>query len=58
VEEMDTDTWHELGVEHTDEPEDWSAPFDDLEADDIEQSEAIGRHGCGNPMDGLDFYKD
>ena len=55
LEELDTDIWHEMGVEATDEPEDWSQPFDDLEADDIEESDSATRLGSRNPMDGLDY---
>jgi hypothetical protein len=55
VEEMDMDTWHELGVESADEPDDWSQAFDDLEADDIETSEAGARRGYRDPTEGLDL---
>ncbi len=35
VEEMDADAWRELDVEESGEPEDSSAPFDDIETDDL-----------------------
>ncbi len=35
IEELDFDTWNELHLEPAAEPEDWSGPFDDLEADDM-----------------------
>lgn len=55
VEEMDMDTWHDLGVEQADEPDDWSQAFDDLEADEIEASEVGPRRGHGDPIGGLDL---
>ncbi len=35
VEEFDRDTWYQMDLESIEEPEDWTGPFDDLEADDI-----------------------
>ena len=35
VEEFDTDTWYQMDLTKVAEPEDWSGPFDDLEADDM-----------------------
>ena len=39
VEEVDLDAWYELVLEPIDPPEDWSGPFDDLEADDLGYSD-------------------
>ena len=39
VSEMDMDMWEELVVESIEEPEDWTGPFDDLEADDLGDTE-------------------
>ncbi len=35
VEELDLDAWYELPIEAIEAPEDWSGPFDELEADDL-----------------------
>lgn len=35
LEELDYDTWHEKRLTTAAPPEDWSGPFDDLEADDL-----------------------
>ena len=35
VEELDIDAWYELVLEPAEPPEDWSAPYDDLDRDDI-----------------------
>lgn len=35
VEELDLDAWYELAIETIEAPEDWSGPFDDIEADDL-----------------------
>ena len=35
VEELDLDAWYELAIEAIEAPEDWSGPFDELEADDL-----------------------
>jgi hypothetical protein len=35
LEEIDYDTWDEMQLTTAAPPEDWSGPFDDLEADDL-----------------------
>ena len=35
VEELDLDAWYEQPIEGIEAPEDWSGPFDELEADDL-----------------------
>ncbi len=35
IEELDFDSWSEMDIELAEEPEDWSGPFDDIEADDL-----------------------
>ncbi len=37
--EYDTDSWYNSTFDFIEEPEDWSAPFDDLEADDLGYSD-------------------
>ncbi len=39
VEEYELETWYELEVEPTAPPEDWSGPYDDLERDDMGDTE-------------------
>lgn len=39
VEALDLETWYQLQPEPTAAPEDWSGPFDDLEADDFGDTE-------------------
>ena len=39
VEEVDFETWDQMGMESIATPEDWSGPFDDLEADDMGDTE-------------------
>ncbi|MGC1953130.1 MAG: DUF6763 family protein [Gammaproteobacteria bacterium] len=39
VEEYDIETWYELEIEPTAPPEDWSGPYDDLEKDDLGDTE-------------------
>jgi hypothetical protein len=35
VQYFDRDTWYQMNLQSIEEPEDWTGPFDDLEADDI-----------------------
>lgn len=35
VEELDLDAWYELPIDPIEAPEDWSGPFDEMEADDL-----------------------
>jgi hypothetical protein len=39
VEEYEIETWYELEIEPTVPPEDWSGPYDDLERDDMGDTE-------------------
>ena len=41
VEEIDIDTWNQLEVTKSAPPEDWTGPFDDLEADDIGDTDKV-----------------
>ncbi|MCQ8180903.1 hypothetical protein NP603_07270 [Methylomonas sp. SURF-1] len=33
--EYDNDSWYSSTIDYIEDPDDWSAPFDDLEADDL-----------------------
>lgn len=39
VEELDQDSWSAIGLKGISAPEDWSGPFDDLERDDMGDTE-------------------
>jgi hypothetical protein len=39
IEEMDLDTWHELDLEHTEEPEGWASDDDDEDEDEEDEEE-------------------
>jgi hypothetical protein len=39
IEEIDLDTWHELDLEHAQEPEGWASDDDDDEEDDDEDED-------------------
>jgi hypothetical protein len=39
IEEIDLEAWHEMDLEHTDEPEGWSEPEEDEEDEDEEEDD-------------------
>ena len=39
IEEIDLDTWHELDLEKTEQPEGWASDEEDDEDDDVEEDE-------------------
>jgi len=39
LEELDLDAWYELLIDPIETPEDWSGPFDEMEADDLGYAE-------------------
>ncbi|MBC7983253.1 MAG: hypothetical protein H7Y02_05290 [Candidatus Obscuribacterales bacterium] len=39
IEELDLDTWHELDLEHTVEPEGWSGSDEEDEEDDLDEED-------------------
>jgi len=41
--EYDTDSWYNSTFDFIEDPEDWSAPFDDLESDDLGYSNSDTR---------------
>lgn len=55
VSELDLDIWGETVVEQIAAPEDWTGPFDDLEADDLGDTERPMRpQDWDGPWDELD----
>jgi hypothetical protein len=39
IEEIDLEAWHEMDLEHTDEPEGWSEPEEDEEDEDEDEDD-------------------
>lgn len=55
IEELDLDTWYELPLEVTAEPEDWSGAFDDQVLDDMNDTESGRRpENWTGPINELD----
>jgi len=55
VAEFDRESWQMLEIVPIAPPEDWSAPFDDLEKEDLGHSDAVLRpEDWSGPFDGLD----
>ncbi len=54
VEELEFENWYELDLESIEPPEDWSGPFDDLEADDFGDNGVAMRPGVSDYLDELD----
>ena len=56
VEEFDIDTWYQMNLTRVAEPEDWSGPFDDLEADDLSETyRPIRPEDWNGPADEMDY---
>ncbi len=54
VEELDLDSWHELDIEITEPPEDWSGSMD-IERDDYGVDlDTHGNEAWTNPLDAFD----
>lgn len=55
IEELDIDTWFEIDLEVAEAPEDWSAPFDKLERDDLGFSDrAMHPEDWSGPLNEID----
>lgn len=48
LEELDLDAWRDLAIELAEPPEDWTGPFDNIEADDLDDTESAMRKGDGH----------
>ena len=56
IQEVDDEDWSEMVLEPMDEPDDWSAAFDGIERDEIEEADsAMHRFSHDNPLDDVDF---
>lgn len=54
VEEYDMETWRLLELTPIAPPEDWSAPFDDLEKDDLGYADGARAEDRISPLDEID----
>ncbi len=55
LEEYDMDTWRMLEITPAVAPKDWSAPFDDIEKDDLGYSDGVMRpEDWSSPLDDVD----
>ncbi|MGE0080111.1 MAG: DUF6763 family protein [Thiohalomonadaceae bacterium] len=53
---FEMETWEEMELTRSAPPEDWSGPYDDLEADDLDEGEAASRpRDWSDPLDTLEF---
>ena len=48
IEELELEAWRDLDVELAEPPEDWTGPFDNIEADDLDDTEGAVRKGDGH----------
>lgn len=56
LESFDRETWDEMELTRRAPPEDWSGPYDDIEADDLDEGEAAARaRDWSDPLDTLEF---
>jgi hypothetical protein len=52
---LDVDSWYEMDLELAAEPEDWSGPYDDLEADDFgDTDEPKHPETWGSPLEEIE----
>lgn len=55
VEELEIETWEQMELEEIEQSEDWTGPFDDLEHDDLGDTEsALRPEGWPESLDKLD----
>ena len=54
IEELDLELWNEMELTSAAPPEDWSGPFDDLEADDMADPDTpVEKHEFKQYIDGI-----
>lgn len=57
--EYDNDSWYNSTFDYVEAPEDWSAPYDELEADDLGYSDPdVHRNSNQDDFDLSDYYDD
>ena len=54
IDEIDFDAWESMEAKSVAEPEDWSGPYDDLEADDLGYTDMGFRSDQGFNVEDLD----
>ncbi|HTY93257.1 MAG TPA: DUF6763 family protein [Steroidobacteraceae bacterium] len=58
VDEIEAATWSELPLEHGEPPEDWTAPLDEVESDDLGYSQgATDPAGASDPLHSVGTVK-
>jgi hypothetical protein len=55
IEELDSEAWRDLDTEPAEAPENWTGPFDDIEADDLGDTENAA---SGVPLEPLQADED
>lgn len=56
IEEIDAESWYQMGLKAVTEPKDWTGPFDDLVADDLGDTYGTNSPEDWNgPADEMDF---
>jgi hypothetical protein len=54
--EYDNDSWYGSTFDYIEDPEDWSAPFDDIETDDLGYSDTDKHRPNADDMDIDDYF--
>jgi hypothetical protein len=58
IEEIDIEAWHEMDLEHTDEPEGWSEPDEDEDEEEDEDEDDFDDEDDEDDEDDDDFEED
>jgi len=58
ISEYDNDTWYNSTFDYIEAPEDWSAPYDDLETDDLGYTDPDTHNNPDQDTDDLPDFKD
>ena len=54
--EYDRDSWYNSTIDYIEDPEDWSAPFDDIETDDLGYTDTDNHSPNPEDMDIEDYF--
>ena len=54
--EYDRDSWYNSTIDYIEDPEDWSAPFDDIETDDLGYTDTDNHSPNPDDMDIEDYF--
>ena len=59
IEEIDASAWFDLEIEPTEAPDDWTGPLDEIESDDLGNSDTATRPaGWRKPLEDADVEED